>query len=198
MAAEWVTRTTNTIPDEVVNAYLFPYTWLQYALKHGFLEVTDQIKFANSIQGNVISTLEELNPKIQTGRHKSNNPGVEKGVATDTWIYYRSGSKEIILIRVPDGNTKDVSVPWKKIHTLRLRTVSDILKSTRNEQKTINNSIIQMFAGCGVQLKYHVWKVGATSRYKETSNTDHDIDLSKGLVSKGGENFAEMMPIIQD
>lgn len=141
------------LPDNLDGLYLFPYEWFCYGMKHGHLEIED-LAFYDTIQGSIYLALtSEKAPRVCDVDENHDYIPV--------WYMYRSGSGEIVS--VINRKVKENEFQVSFIDDPHFRTtifycgVRSLSGLSRNDQKTVNNSIIQLFKGCRVKLKHSVW-----------------------------------------
>lgn len=126
--------------------YLFPFSWLVYGVNHGYISF-NETKWNQSLQRNILKEVEDSQEAMEfISKH---------GDQQDLWVL---SNKTLDAWALVDISSRDIQSDRFKGGYLRIRSVADILQATENEQKTVNNSIIQCFRGCGVNLNSRVWK----------------------------------------
>lgn len=155
MAFKISARALVPLPTSLEGLYLFPYEWFKYGLENGHIIIED-LEFYDTIQGSMLLALDsERVPKMMIDE--------ESGVYAPIWYLYQSGSGSIVSTVDPEVNRNDAEVAF--INDGYLKTpviycsVSNLSRLSKNDQKSVNNSIIQLFKGCKVKLKHSVWFV---------------------------------------
>lgn len=136
------------VPENIDGLYLFPYAWFKCGIENECLEIED-LSFYDSLQGSISALVYETKrPHPHTIR--------SNGSDYDIWFSYKPGT----------GIVKPVITPADKITLIRSQyysteivctSVANLMQMNPNQQKTANNSIIQLFKGCGVRLIRSVW-----------------------------------------
>lgn len=147
-----------TLPESVTGLYFFPYTWFRYGLDKGFLEIVDLEKFTSSLQGSVISEFESrlaANEAEVTDDYQLTVKDL--GESRDLWLGFKPGNPDIYVYYVKVMTLVWVDAPTTKSGKVGVCDLKYLDEARINEQKTINNSIIQQFAGCGVKMHESVW-----------------------------------------
>lgn len=136
-------------PEELLEGYVLPYSWLRFCITHGLVEIMDEPYFRNTLQGSLYTQLEmdNVSPIIK-----------ENGKWSDRWyVYLGDGEVEEIIL---DANTDE---DWDPFYDSRFgqniypRTLQYIASRPRWERKVINESIKQLLRGCRIRLLDSEW-----------------------------------------
>jgi len=153
-------NSSRTLPSSVQGIYFFPYTWFRYGLANEKLTIEDVEKFSKSLQGSVLSYIDEqvkqwvINDKV----HLMESFELERnGQYRDLWLSFTGGSSLVTTYWFPSDQLQNIDAPNTKAGFVTVCGLKKLLTSTFNEQKTINNSIISQFAGCGIKMLDSVW-----------------------------------------
>lgn len=148
-----------TLPKSVEGIYFFPYSWFRYGIHHKFLEISDLKKFSQSLQGSVISYVESWLAQNHPEQISSNYQAIsDDGHAADIWLLFKPGQSEVsVCFVLNNGKTTKIDAPTTKSGSVYVCSLDTLKSFSINDQKTVNNSIIQQFAGCGVTMKDSVW-----------------------------------------
>lgn len=143
---------------DIEGRYLFPFSWLVYGVSHGYISF-NETKWNQSLQRNILKEMEDNQEAMEfISKH---------GDQQDLWVYSGKSLDTWALVSI---SSRDVESDRFKGGSLKIRSVADILQATENEQKTVNNSIIQCFRGCGVNLDSRVWKRGELKIFSNSYN----------------------------
>jgi len=148
-----------TLPESVEGIYFFPYSWFRYGIHNEYLEISDLRKFSSSLQGSVISFVESWLAKAYPNKIDTSYRIIGKNERTaDVWVLFKPGQSEVNICYVVSGSDiKQIDAPTTKSGSVYVCSLETLDKLNINDQKTVNNSIIQQFAGCGVTMKDSVW-----------------------------------------
>lgn len=157
-------KLTQDIPKDVKGVYFFPYTWFRYGLENSHLEIRDLRKFANSLQGSVISYFEEVvaewsdNDQIKINRNFQWYKNSDN--CFDLWLLFTPGQSIVKFITIDwEGPSVQILSPSSKTGFITICGLQTLLDLGANEQRNINNTIITTFSGCGVKMIDSVWNM---------------------------------------
>lgn len=141
------------IPSSIEGTYLIPVGWLSYGLKAENL-VLDKKKFDNSLQGSVYRWWEDNRNILPIVKQR-----LLEGVETnfELWLVYRGAGCVDYFYYPVNGYCDQISSDRIKSGTLYICGLQYLSGKSSNEQKSINSSMIQLFPGCGVTMKYTSW-----------------------------------------
>lgn len=151
---------TKSIPETMDGIYLFPMWWFTYGVEHDFLEIEDTKKFANSLQGSVLSWMNQRLRKskfdVALADHKLTL--WKDDTQCDLWLIYEGEGKIQMLYYPTEGFVNKVKWPNSETYdNLEVMGLNEFSNLTINDQKSINGQYISLFAGCGVRIKERVW-----------------------------------------
>lgn len=130
--------------------YLLPFNWLVYGLEHGLLEIEDS-QFYETLQGSIyLELLDSKTVSLFKTKH---------GHVRDVWFEFYPGDDKVWPVFTDDRRTSGYSVLTgshlkQSVHFVN---VNDILQMSYSDQKTVNNSIIQLLKGCRIKLVRSIW-----------------------------------------
>jgi hypothetical protein len=150
---------SKTLPESVEGIYFFPYTWFRYGIHHNLLEISDLRKFSQSLQGSVISYVESWLAQNYPDQVDVDYRAIDKGGhVADMWLLFKPGQSEVNMYYILNkSKAVQISAPTTKSGSVYVCSLETLKSLNINDQKTVNNSIIQQFAGCGVTMKDSVW-----------------------------------------
>jgi hypothetical protein len=129
--------------------YLLPYSWLKYGLENNLLEIEDRA-FYDTLQGSLY--LELLDKQIPTeweGEHH----------VYDVWYEIIPGKGEAypVVTDLCDPNGYSILTGSYVKQPVHFCNLVELWQKSLADQKTINNSIVQLMKGCRLKLKCSVW-----------------------------------------
>jgi hypothetical protein len=166
MAFQEVKKISKT-PNSVKGIYFFPFSWFRYGVKKGFLEITDKRKYLTSLQGGVLTYFEDWlwNNKVELDekyRWKS-----KRGDLFDFWLLFIPKDSTIYFYPLKAESRKtEIEAPNTKMGVVSLCDLETLRGYDISDQQTINNSIIQQFAGCSIHMKTGAWFVEDNKYFK--------------------------------
>lgn len=151
-------RKISTLPNSVKGIYFFPFSWFRYGVKKEFLEISDRRKYLTSLQGGALTFFEDVLYNNGVKLDDKYRMVTKSGNVYDLWIEFIPKDNIVYYYCLPfEGKVKDIDAPTTKMGVVSVCSLETLRGCDISSQKTINNSIIQQFAGCGIHMKTGAW-----------------------------------------
>lgn len=140
-------------PRSIEGTYLIPAAWLTCGLVEGNLEL-DKKKFDNSLQGSVFRWWQDNMNALPLAQQR-NADGVS--FVVELWLVYKKDGVVDYFYYPASDYREEIYSERIRSGILHICGIGYLKEQTTNVQKTINSSLIQLFPGCGVTMKYTSW-----------------------------------------